>query len=77
MSELVLSIGLLVVELLLILALRRYQRRPVDMRKPRLVPSSLVTLAMMTLVIVSLATAAHIVSLLTGVQLKPRRKMGT
>ena len=48
--------------------------RPVDLAKPRLLPYKLI---LMLLVVAFLATAAHAISLLTGIPVVPRRgKMG-
>ena len=67
------TIGLFVVELLLLGICIWQERKPVDLLKPRLLPYRLF---MLILVVMSLATAAHIVALVTGNPVMPRRKMG-
>lgn len=49
-------------------------RQPVNPAKPRLLPYRLI---MLTLVVVLLTTLAHIIALVTGNPVVPRRKMGT
>jgi hypothetical protein len=66
------SVAVFIVELALIFLCRHYQKKPVDPLRPRLIPLNLVFLA---LVIIAFATLAHIVSLVTGTQVKPRNKM--
>ncbi len=48
-------------------------RKPVNVAKPRMLPYRLI---MMVLIVAFLAMAAHVISLLTGQQIKPRGKMG-
>lgn len=48
-------------------------RKPIDPLHPRLVPYNIV---MIFLVVAIFATVAHIVSLVTGQQLMPRRRRG-
>lgn len=67
------SVALLVVELAALVYVRRLQKRPVDPLRPRLLPLNFIFLG---LVIITFATMAHIVSILTGVQVKPRSKRG-
>lgn len=67
------TIGLLVVELVLLGICIWQDRKPADPMKPRLLPYRLM---MLVLVVIGLATAAHIVALLTGNPVMPRRKMG-
>ncbi|MCB2108306.1 MAG: hypothetical protein KDE14_11425 [Rhodobacteraceae bacterium] len=71
--ELMISVGLLVVEVVLILLCRQWAKKPIDPLKPRLVNP---TIVLFLLAVAFLATAAHVVSLITGVQLKPRRMKG-
>lgn len=68
-----LSVALLVVELIALAYIRHLQKKPLDPLRPRLVPLNAVFLI---LVIVAFATLAHVVSILSGVQVKPRSKMG-
>ncbi|MBY0510756.1 MAG: hypothetical protein K2P94_11485 [Rhodospirillaceae bacterium] len=47
--------------------------KPVDVAKPRMLPYRLI---MMVLIVAFLAMAAHVISLLTGHPIVPRRKFG-
>ena len=67
------SVGLLITEVALILWCIRIQKRPIDPLKPRLIPTNIL---MVVLSIAFLATAAHVVSLVTGHQLQPRKMKG-
>jgi len=67
------TIGLFVVELVLLAICIWQDRRPADPMKPRLLPYRLL---MLIILVIGLATAAHIVALLTGNPVMPRRKMG-
>ena len=67
------TIGLFVVELLLLGICIWQERKPADLLKPRLLPYRLF---MLILVVMSLATAAQIVALVMGNPVMPRRKMG-
>ena len=66
-------VGIVIVELILIVVVRNYQKKPVDPLRPRLIPLNFVFLA---LVIITFATMAHCVSIYTGVPVKPKSKMG-
>ncbi len=70
------TVGLLLPDPALTWWLIRYTRRPIDPRRIPLVPRSVITLLLLLLVVVALVIGAHIVSLLTGEQLKPRRRRG-
>ena len=48
-------------------------RKPINLAKPKLVPYKLI---MLILIVILLATMAHIISMLTGQPVKPRSKMG-
>jgi hypothetical protein len=67
------SVGLLVIELAAIVYVRHLQKKPIDPLRPRLIPLNFIFL---TLVIAAFATMAHILSILTGVQVAPRRRRG-
>ncbi|MBM3513100.1 MAG: hypothetical protein FJX59_05225 [Alphaproteobacteria bacterium] len=71
-----LSVALLVADFAAIWGLYKYSKRPIDPLRPRLIPNSVNTFLFLVLVIVSFAIMAHIVSLVTGVQLQPKRKRG-
>lgn len=68
------TIGVLVVQLLLFAICFWQDRKPVNPGKPRLFPYRLVGLL---LIVTSLATLAHLIALVTGSPVMPRRgKMG-
>jgi hypothetical protein len=48
-------------------------RQPIDPLRPRLVPYNII---MILLAVAMMATAAHVISLLSGHQLMPRRSKG-
>lgn len=71
--EMSISLALLALEALLIVWCIRDQKKPADPLKPRLVPTKWI---LPVLVIAFLATLAHVVTLLTGQQVQPRRMKG-
>jgi uncharacterized iron-regulated membrane protein len=69
-----LTVGLIIGQLILLGLCYWKDRQPVDPLRPRLLPYRLI---MLVLVVAFLGTAAHLVSLLTGNPVVPRRgKMG-
>jgi hypothetical protein len=68
-----LSIGALAVELALLLVVFLYSRKPPVPGKVRVFPY---TPAIIFLVILIFLTCAHIISLLTGTQVQPRKPKG-
>lgn len=68
--------GFLAADIIAIFLLLRHLRRPVDARRISMIPRSMLNLAILILIVTAFAIAAHIVSLLTGEQLKPRRPKG-
>jgi hypothetical protein len=72
-SPLAITIGVLVLELALFGLCVLRARRPVDPLRPRLLPYNII---MILLFLAILATAAHIVTLVTGHQLMPRQRKG-
>ena len=72
-SELAVTVGVLIAEIILIGLCYYKTKQPVDPNKPRLFPYALV-IVMLCLAV--LATLAHIISLLTGQQVQPRRRRG-
>lgn len=73
MTSLHITIAVLVLELALFFLCVMLGRRPADPLRPRIIPYNAI---MIFLFVAMLATAAHIVSLVTGHQLMPRRKLG-
>ena len=71
--ELTITFLALVIELALFLFCRAQLRRPVDVTRPRLIPYNAV---MIVVGLAALATLAHLISLLTGHQIAPRRPRG-
>lgn len=71
--DLIVTGTILLVEIALVLFCYIQTKKPVDPLKPRLIPYPLL---MIVLVAAILATVAHIVSLLTGQQVQPRRPKG-
>lgn len=65
--------ALLAGELILFALCYLQDRKPINPAKPRLLPYKLI---MLVLIVVFLATTAHIISMLTGQPVKPRSKMG-
>ena len=65
--------ALLVGELVLFLLCFVQDKKPINPAKPKLVPYKLI---MLILIVLFLATMAHIISMLTGQPVKPRSKMG-
>ncbi len=71
--ELAITIGILVLEIAL-LALCYYRaKQPPDPLNPRILNYGLL---MVIMVLVFLATLAHVISLATGTQVQPRRRKG-
>ena len=73
MTSLQITIAVLVVEIALFALCVLAARRPIDPLRPRLMPY---TLIMILLFVAIRATTAHIISLMTGHQLMPRRGKG-
>ncbi|MCA0199467.1 MAG: hypothetical protein LCH56_01350 [Proteobacteria bacterium] len=72
-DQLWMTVGILVVEIALFLACLVQVRKPIDPLKPRMLPYNII---MIFLTVAIFATVAHIISLLTGHQLAPRRGKG-
>ena len=70
------SVALLCADLIVIGLIWRWQKRPIVPGKVGLIPRNVVGLFQLILVIIGFAILAHIISLITGVQVKPKRKMG-
>ena len=71
--ELAITVAALLIEIVLIAFCYIQTKRPADPLKPRLISYPFL---MIVLVAVMLATIAHIVSLMTGQQVQPRRPKG-
>ncbi|MBP02463.1 MAG: hypothetical protein CMM25_06615 [Rhodospirillaceae bacterium] len=71
--ELLITCAILVLELALIAFCFYKSKQPPNPLKPRLVNYQLIILF---LVLFALATLAHIISLVTGTQVQPRRRRG-
>ena len=67
------TIGLLAVQLLLLGFCYWQDRKPVNPGKPRLLPYRML---MLVLLVTSLATLAHLIALVTGTAIEPRRRRG-
>ena len=72
-ADLIITVIILLVEFVLFGICYIQSKKPVDPLKPRIIPYALV---MIILAAAILATAAHIVSILTGEQVQPRRPKG-
>ena len=72
-SELVVTLVILVVEIALLVYCFMQSRRPPDPGRIRVFPYNL---ALIVLTLAILLTLAHVVSLITGVQLQPKRPKG-
>jgi hypothetical protein len=68
------TIGALAVQLVLLAICFWQDRKPVNPAKPRMLPYRLF---MLVLLVSSLATLAHLIALLTGNPIEPRRRRGT
>jgi hypothetical protein len=68
-----LTFVLLAIEILLFAFCYWQDKKPVNLAKPRLLPYRII---MMFLIVMFLATLAHILSVVTGQPIKPRGKMG-
>lgn len=73
MTSLQITIAVLVVEIALFALCLWRGRQPIDPLRPRLIPYNVI---MILLFVAILATTAHIISLMTGNQLMPRRGKG-
>jgi hypothetical protein len=71
--QLIITLLVLAAELGLFALCVVISRRPIDPLKPRLVPYNII---MIFLAVAIFATAAHVISLLTGQQLMPRQRKG-
>ncbi len=71
--ELIITIAIMVAEAGLIALCYYRAKQPADPLKPRIINYGLI-MVLMTLIF--LATLAHAVSLITGTQVKPRRRRG-
>jgi hypothetical protein len=72
-SSLGITIGVLVLEVALFAFCIYQARKPIDPLRPRLLPYNVI---MIFLAVAIFATAAHIVTLMTGQQLMPRQRKG-
>jgi hypothetical protein len=63
------ALGVMTVTVVLFVICYIQDRKPVNVAKPRMLPYRLI---MMVLIVAFLAMAAHVISLLTGQQIKPR-----
>lgn len=72
-DQLMLTLLVLAAEVVLFAVCTIRARRPIDPLRPRMVPYNAV---MIILAVAIMATVAHIISLLTGHQLMPRRGKG-
>ncbi len=73
MIELAITVGVLIVEIILLAFCLIQSKKPADPLKPRMIPYAFL---IVVLVAAILATVAHIVSLVTGQQVQPRRPKG-
>ena len=71
--ELGITIGILLIELALFAFCYHQAKQPPNPAKPRLINYGLI---MLLLTLLFLATLAHVVSLVTGKQVEPRRRRG-
>lgn len=72
-TDMMITLAVLAVEVVLFLLCLMRIRQPVDPTRPRLLPYNII---MIFLVVAIFATIAHIISLITGHQLQPRRGKG-
>ena len=72
-TELIITVAVLLAEIALFAFCYFQSKKPADPLKPRMIPYALI---MVILSAVILATLAHIVSLVTGSQVQPRRPKG-
>jgi hypothetical protein len=72
-SQLLTTLLFLGVEVALFVVCLMQARKPVDPLRPRLLPYNVI---MILLAVAIFATLAHVISLLTGQQLAPRRGKG-
>ncbi len=70
--SLTITLGLLVVEFIVIGVCYWQDKKPPDPAKPRLFPYRFV---MVTMAVIILGTLAHVITLVTGNQVMPRNKM--
>jgi len=71
--ELDVTIALVVLEVAILLFCRYQMKRPVNPAKPRMIPYNIIFIVF---ALALLATLAHLISLLTGHQVQPRRRQG-
>jgi hypothetical protein len=67
------SLGIMAATVVLFAICYIQDRKPVNVAKPRMLPYRLIMLLM---IVAFLAIAAHVIGLLTGQPIVPRRKMG-
>lgn len=72
-SNLTITLIILAAEIALFIVCLIRIRRPVDPLRPRLIPYNVI---MILLTVAIFATLAHVISLMTGSQLMPRRGKG-
>ncbi|MBD24607.1 MAG: hypothetical protein CMG46_06335 [Candidatus Marinimicrobia bacterium] len=72
-TQLIITVAALLAEIALFAFCYFQSKKPADPLKPRMIPYALI---MVILSAVILATLAHIVSLVTGSQVQPRRPKG-
>ncbi|MGE3477267.1 MAG: hypothetical protein AB7H70_15800 [Rhodospirillaceae bacterium] len=72
-EQLWITAAFLIVEIALFLVCLIQVRKPIDPLKPRMLPYNII---MIFLTVAIFATTAHIISLVTGHQLAPRRGKG-
>jgi hypothetical protein len=72
-TELAISIGALVLEVALLVFFYLQSRRPPELGRVRVFPY---TPAIIFMAVLMLLTLAHIISLVTGTQVQPRRPKG-
>ncbi len=72
-NQLIITLLVLAAEVGLFVLCVIVSRRPIDPLKPRLIPYNII---MIFLAVAIFATAAHVISLLTGQQLMPRQRKG-
>ena len=73
MTGLAITLGLLVIEVFLFLICYYKSKQPVDPANPRILPY---TAIMILLALAIFATLAHVVSVVTGQQVEPRKPKG-
>jgi len=71
--ELAITVGVLIAEIICVVVCYYKAKQPVDPLNPRIFPYAF---AMVMLSLAVLATLAHVISLVTGQQVQPRRRRG-